>query len=674
MKKVFVIVLAVLFSMLLAACAMADESVASAYLADEKTVFFGHYPQQYSIMPTDRYNASSAEFLLDPIEWIILEEDGDNVLLLSRTALDYRKFNDKKEKKDWADSTLREWLNSEFIDNAFDENEAGAILETEISTGGDMVDSGWEVPGIRTTKDKVFLLSYPEYEKYIKDDKIPINNYVSNKGAAHLIVKDDDTWWLRTTGKNGEEACFAGNGKIESAWISDTRGIRPLIRIDKSKIDWQDNVYVKVIQAKSLAENGQLPEATAITDRLAEYREPAYLSVLYRVNYAKPAYESGDYAEAIVRYSAAKEYIEEHFTDSTATQGLLLIYGFEIDTKLLESKYNVAIQAKENGETQKAIGMFADIGQYRDSMQNLRECFDREHILYTWLTGSDSAVNTGLDNGYEKTDPIDSKDPHFGWSLGRFMISGYTEAEENDNGPVFIKKPGDSLILWFDLAQDIYALNGDDDLFINNDDNGFDLQFRVAKSDFGKGTLLVRHTDSGSSDPEEAARYKNYLHSNLDSVTDTRVEIQEEGTYQVALDYEIAKKAFLKNKYYNYRIYFTFSVRNADGVIFMSDISTGAELRDYSRTADGFRVDLADSGSLSVHCVRYALNPDKTGLDAVEAGPLPDGAVLEEIGYYEITVTGKDTGEELTNHIFVGRKADLEEYRAADESLKKISD
>ena len=671
MKKAFLVALVVMMSILFAACVYA-EGTATAYLADKKTVYFGHYPQKYTEMKTDKGDdVFSFSFLLDPIEWTVLKEDGDQVLLLSKYPLDYQKYNEKKEKQHWATSTLRKWLNSEFISKAFDAKEAEAILTTEISTGGETIYSDWDVSAARKSNDKVFLLSYSEYKNYIKDSKIEVNDYVDAKGAGK-IFSTDDTWWLRSPGKNEEEACFAGHSKIESGWISDTRCIRPAIWIDKTKVDWQDNPYVKISQARTLVRDGQMMEAAAITDKLTEYREAACLSVLCRVNYAKQAYEKEDYTETITRYRTAKDYINEHFGEGEDALAPDLINGFEINSRLLESKYNLAIQAKEAGEIKKAIEMFTDVGQYKNSMQYLRECFDKAHIQYSWLTRSDAVVNTGLDNGYEKKDPIKNNDPHFGWSLGRFMMSGYTEVKQNADGPVFMKTPGDNLILWFDLNENIDALNNNSDLFINNDDNGYDLQFQISKSDFGKGNLLIRHVDFRNSD-SKVQQYTNYLLAHEDTGANTKVEIREEGTYQVALDYEIAKKSFLRNEYNNYRIYFTFSVRNGSGMFFMFDIATGSELQDYSRTSDGFRIDLANSHSLSVSYIRYALNQDETGLDVRKTGLASDGETLEKVGYYEITVTNKETGEELTKHIFVGRMADLEDYQAVDESLKKFS-
>ena len=56
MKKAFLVALVVMMSILFAACVYA-EGTATAYLADKKTVYFGHYPQKYTEMKTDKGDA-----------------------------------------------------------------------------------------------------------------------------------------------------------------------------------------------------------------------------------------------------------------------------------------------------------------------------------------------------------------------------------------------------------------------------------------------------------------------------------------------------------------------------------------------------------------------------------------------------------------------------------------
>ena len=92
-----------------------------------------------------------------------------------------------------------------------------------------------------------------------------------------------------------------------------------------------------------------------------------------------------------------------------------------------------------------------------------------------------SVVNTGKDNGYSKADSIGAKDPHFGWTLGRFVVSGFTSVNRDENNPVFLKNVGDKVKLSFRLEQDIDNLNGDKNLTIASDKNGYD-EYRDEKA------------------------------------------------------------------------------------------------------------------------------------------------------------------------------------------------
>lgn len=105
-----------------------------------------------------------------------------------------------------------------------------------------------------------------------------------------------------------------------------------------------------------------------------------------------------------------------------------------------------------------------------------------ENIFYIGNT-----VNTGHDTGFSKNDKITEDDPHFGWELGKFYISGYTRIKNSENeSPIFLKTVGDTVTLWFELEQNIDKLNDNEELSICDDTNGYDEYFGVEKTDFGK--------------------------------------------------------------------------------------------------------------------------------------------------------------------------------------------
>lgn len=177
-------------------------------------------------------------------------------------------------------------------------------------------------------------------------------------------------------------------------------------------------------------------------------------------------------------------------------------------------------------------------------------------------------VNAGKDTGYSEMNTIELDDPHYGWDIGTFCVNGYTREEKNDTGtPVFLKNLGDRVTLWFSLKQDIECLNGNEKLSIEEDSDGYDLLYEIAKTNFGHGTLIIQYTDyeGKKSDP---IVYTDYLLANARTGADTKVTLFEEGDYDVALDYSIKDESGVFPKYTNYKISFSFAVRNSNCMVF----------------------------------------------------------------------------------------------------------
>ena len=268
----------------------------------------------------------------------------------------------------------------------------------------------------------------------------------------------------------------------------------------------------------------------------------------------------------------------------------------------------------------------------------------------------DKVVNTGLDNGYSESNSIKEGDPHFGWKLGRFVVSGFT-SRAGDDVPVFLKNSGDQVELSFQLNQSIDSLNGDDKRKISGDGNGYDEYFGIPKTDFGHGALITKHTDyqNASTEPTVSTEYL----SSVKVGANTHIDMYEEGDYEVALDYEIESPGLLPFRpvYNNYRIFFKFKVRNSNTMMFLFDTATNNELFNGSVTSSGFRIDMAGSHYLDVSVKREVLNNTGDGLteDVRFNKTATDGAVFEDEGIYTVTVKNPNTGEEaMTKRIYVG--------------------
>ena len=124
------------------------------------TVKFGHYMQ-------DKKGKKKT-----PIEWIVLDKKDDKVFLFSKYILDLQNFNDEYKEISWKDCSLRKWLNNEFYDIAFSNEEKKKILETTNVNKGYKEVPFYDTKDSKDTVDKVFLLSQDEINIYFKNDGI----------------------------------------------------------------------------------------------------------------------------------------------------------------------------------------------------------------------------------------------------------------------------------------------------------------------------------------------------------------------------------------------------------------------------------------------------------------------------------------------------------------------
>ena len=183
---------------------------------------FGSYEQ-------DNNEANGKE----DIEWQVLEKDGTKILVISKYALDYQPYNTEWEAVTWETCSLREWLNDEFINTAFSDEEK-AMIPTVVVTAdenpypnpyGDETDPG------NDTQDQIFLLSIIEVEKYFDSDDAR-----ECEVTASVRARDYYGWWLRSPGFG---AVFASNidiiGRVdESGYNADNEAlaVRPALWID----------------------------------------------------------------------------------------------------------------------------------------------------------------------------------------------------------------------------------------------------------------------------------------------------------------------------------------------------------------------------------------------------------------------------------------------------------
>lgn len=291
-----------------------------------------------------------------------------------------------------------------------------------------------------------------------------------------------------------------------------------------------------------------------------------------------------------------------------------------------------------------------------------------------------NAVNAGLDTGYSESSEIRQDDVHFGWSIGQFYVSGYTSMTEDAKGnPVFLKTAGDQIRLSFRLDQDIDALNGNRTLSVNTDNNGSDTHFGIPKTDFGRGTLIVRQTNHQNATLEPQI-YTDYL-VGITQGADTEVQLFEEGDYEISLNYELKDDprkigpVSIAPGFSNYKIAFEFSVRNGNCMVFPFDVATHSELANESHAPSGFYLDLAQSRYLDIYVKKEVMAAGDNGLveDIRFNGPARDGDEYTEEGVYTITASNEQTGQTTVKVIYVGDDPVLKAHAATGLSVSEIN-
>lgn len=284
----------------------------------------------------------------------------------------------------------------------------------------------------------------------------------------------------------------------------------------------------------------------------------------------------------------------------------------------------------------------------------------------------EDVVNTGKDNGYSGKNQIVHGDPHFGWKLGKFTLTDFSEKIIDEKGNIIIlKNSGDNIVLNFNLQQNIDKLNGDKNLRISTDKNGYNNYFGIKQTNFGRGTLIIRQTESNGN-KKDAKVYTGYLKGKTVGAN-IKTAIKEEGDYEVELNYEIIKDGLI-NKYTNYKIYFKFSVRNSNAMIFPMDVKTKSELINEAFTENGFYIDFAKSQYLDVSIKKEVLKEGTNGLveDVRFNKSAKPGEKYTEEGIYTITAKNKYKETQTVKKIYVGKDNILKAHVQTGYSVSDI--
>ena len=232
-----------------------EEELAEKY----ESIKFGKYEQDNSL-----------DNGKEDIEWIVLEKNENKFLLISKYILDKIQYDEEHGFNDWNNSTLRNWLNSNFYEETFDEEEKSIIVRNNypnyaIVYGVSKLTKKNAYEGY-SSDDLVSILGFHEATKYFgnisdPDEKENDNKkvvakptpYARREVGQHKITIDIDKsnrwnkgcapYWLRSLfavfsrNETNSAAKIAYDGTLTyDIFNEEYTGVRPIILIDISKV------------------------------------------------------------------------------------------------------------------------------------------------------------------------------------------------------------------------------------------------------------------------------------------------------------------------------------------------------------------------------------------------------------------------------------------------------
>ena len=226
-------------------------------------LWFGKYPQKqiteedgviYSVLKNEinwdlnndviingsKYHKTENDyFKYESIKWRVLRYENSEAFLLSEAILDSQPYHSENEEIDWEKSSIRAWLNNEFINKAFSDEENKAINTVELINKD---NSKYGTQGGKNTSDKLFLLSLSEVDETEESKEYGFWDKKTRKCKNDNFSEETYFWWLRSPGNSSHDAA----GVYYYGWVfgygydvqEPAGGIRPALYLNLSSSDF----------------------------------------------------------------------------------------------------------------------------------------------------------------------------------------------------------------------------------------------------------------------------------------------------------------------------------------------------------------------------------------------------------------------------------------------------
>ena len=247
-----------------------DKDFASIYASEHEGDVYTYNNEKYSFILNTEYWTEgggkyedetpvepgiTAFFKWEPIKWHILYEDTNQnaMFLFADRILDTRKWQEQVDKTDdnnwvvvgkteratsWEFSTVRTYLNDDFITNTFDENEKGYLKE--------FVNKADKNSSNKDLNDKATIISLGTLDEFkrAKSIKGGASDYAKSKKLMYHFhdYNSGAFFWVNNAEKNYESKRIStvrgtdhyGSSEVDVDYAF--MGIRPMIALDLSKV------------------------------------------------------------------------------------------------------------------------------------------------------------------------------------------------------------------------------------------------------------------------------------------------------------------------------------------------------------------------------------------------------------------------------------------------------
>lgn len=129
-----------------------------------------------------------------PIRWCVLKEENFGNLVISKDRIARMVFDNSSSNNNWGSCSLRKFLNGDFFNQAFSDDEKKKIVNVKLDN----------------TKDDIFILTKDEVENLLKDDYYDTQCHNNRSYCCWTRTKDGTK--VRTGYASGCWSSYSPNG------------------------------------------------------------------------------------------------------------------------------------------------------------------------------------------------------------------------------------------------------------------------------------------------------------------------------------------------------------------------------------------------------------------------------------------------------------------------------